>query len=112
MATEEKRPIRRLSSFDYLLGIDDSSRMGGFRFKETPDGDFINSSNTLHIPPLTCIYLQTIQNIVVDIVDIIIKQKASTWKTAIGLQAADGLQVSGRFIHLERATLVLRQSLL
>ena len=53
MATEEKRPIRRLSSFDYLLGIDDSSRMGGFRFKETPDGDFLNSSNTLRIPPLT-----------------------------------------------------------
>lgn len=55
LATEEKRPVRRLSSFDYLLGIDDSSRMGGFRFKKTPDGDFINSSNTLRIPPLTSI---------------------------------------------------------
>ena len=55
MATEEKRPVRRLSSFDYLLGIDDSSRMGGFRFKEAPDGEFINSSNTLRIPPLTSI---------------------------------------------------------
>lgn len=55
LATEEKRLVRRLSSFDYLMGIDDSSRMGGFRFKETPDGDFINSSNTLRIPPLTSI---------------------------------------------------------
>ena len=55
LATEEKRPVRRLSSFDYLLGIDDSSRMGGFRFKKTPDGEFINSSNTLRIPPLTSI---------------------------------------------------------
>lgn len=55
LATEEKRPVRRLSSFDYLLGIDDSSRMGGFRFKKTPDGDFINSSNTLRVPPLTSI---------------------------------------------------------
>lgn len=55
LATEEKRPVRRLSSFDYLLGIDDSSRMGGFRFKKTPNGDFINSSNTLRIPPLTSI---------------------------------------------------------
>lgn len=53
LAAEEKRSVRRLSSFDYLLGIDDSSRMGGFRFKETLDGDFINSSNTLRIPPLT-----------------------------------------------------------
>lgn len=30
MAKEEKRPVRRLSSFDYLIGIDDYSRMGGF----------------------------------------------------------------------------------
>ena len=33
LATEENRPVRRLSSFDYLCGIDDFSRMGGFRFK-------------------------------------------------------------------------------
>ena len=55
LATEEKRPVRRLSSFDYLLGMDDASRRGGFRCKKTPDGDFINSSNTLRIPPLTSI---------------------------------------------------------
>lgn len=53
LAEEEKRPVRRLSSFDYLLGIDDYSRMGGFRFKESVDGDFINVSDTLCIPPLT-----------------------------------------------------------
>lgn len=52
LATEEKRPIRRLTSFDYLLGIDDFSRMGGFRFKTTLDGDFINTSNVLRTPPL------------------------------------------------------------
>ncbi|MEG0891447.1 MAG: HipA domain-containing protein [Bacteroidales bacterium] len=55
LAAEEKRIVRRLSSFDYLVGIDDLSRMGGFRFKETPDGDFINASNMLRIPPLTSI---------------------------------------------------------
>ena len=54
-ATEEKRPIKRLSSFDYLIGIDDYSRMGGFRFKESPDGPFICTGNTLSIPPLTSI---------------------------------------------------------
>lgn len=53
LAGEKKRPVRRLSSFDYLLGIDDYSRMGGFRFKESMDGDFINVSDTLRIPPLT-----------------------------------------------------------
>lgn len=52
-AQEQRRPLRRLSSFDYLLGIDDYSRMGAFRFKETPDSDFINSDPALKIPPLT-----------------------------------------------------------
>ncbi|MBQ8810720.1 MAG: type II toxin-antitoxin system HipA family toxin [Bacteroidales bacterium] len=53
MAQEENRPVRRLSSFDFLTGIDDSSRMGGFRFKETLDGEFINTDSSLRIPPLT-----------------------------------------------------------
>lgn len=53
LAQEEKRPLRRLSSFDYLTAIDDYSRMGGFRFKEKVDGVFINSSPTLRVPTLT-----------------------------------------------------------
>ena len=52
-AAEEKRPVRRLSSFDFLTGIDDFSRMGGFRFKEDLGGEFINVSESLKIPPLT-----------------------------------------------------------
>lgn len=53
IAKEEQRSIDRISSFDYLLGIDDFSRMGGFRFKESPEGDFINSSPVLRVLPLT-----------------------------------------------------------
>ena len=76
LATEEKRPVRKLSSFDYLMGIDDYSRMGGFRFKEpmeqrepsnslewpsrdrgrrsqNQDGEYINCEKSLRIPPLT-----------------------------------------------------------
>ncbi|CDN31910.1 HipA domain family protein [Mucinivorans hirudinis] len=53
LATEQKRPVRRLSSFDYLMGIDDHSRMGAFRFKESLDGEFINASNQIKVPPLT-----------------------------------------------------------
>ena len=34
----------RNSSFDYLMGIDDFSRMGGFRFKRELEGDYINMS--------------------------------------------------------------------
>lgn len=52
-ASEEKRPVRRLSSFDYLIGIDDFSRMGGFRLKKELDGDFINCEVYLRIPPIT-----------------------------------------------------------
>lgn len=52
-ASEESRPVRRLSSFDFLRGIDDFSRMGGFRFKEDKDGDFIHAGETRQIPPLT-----------------------------------------------------------
>ncbi|MGN0195704.1 MAG: type II toxin-antitoxin system HipA family toxin [Candidatus Cryptobacteroides sp.] len=53
LATEEQRPVRKLSSFDYLVGIDDFSRMGGFRFKASHDGGFINCEKSLRIPPLT-----------------------------------------------------------
>ena len=52
-ATEEKRAVRRLSSYDFLIGIDDYSRMGGFRFKKSLNGDFINTDEYLKIPPLT-----------------------------------------------------------
>lgn len=53
LAKEEKRPVRRLSSLDYLIGIEDFSRMGAFRFKESMNGDYINASEVLRIPPLT-----------------------------------------------------------
>lgn len=53
LASEEKRAVRSLSSFDYLMGIDDFSRMGGFRFKKELEGEFINVSASLKIPSLT-----------------------------------------------------------
>lgn len=52
LAKEEKPPVRRLSSFDYLTGIEDFFRMGGLRFKESLDGKYINVSEALRIPPL------------------------------------------------------------
>lgn len=55
-AQEEKRLARRLSSFDYILGIDDASRMGGFRFALSKDGEFINTSPELKVPPLTSVH--------------------------------------------------------
>ena len=55
VASEEKRPVRRLTSFDYLKGIDDESRMGGFRFAEIPGGKFINCEASLRVPPLASV---------------------------------------------------------
>ena len=52
-AAEEKRAVRRLTSFDLLKGIDDASRMGSFRFAETPGGDFINCETDFRVPPFT-----------------------------------------------------------
>lgn len=54
-AAEKKRPVRRLTSFDYLMGIDDESRMGGFRFAEIPGGEFINCDVNLRVPPLASV---------------------------------------------------------
>lgn len=54
-AADEKRPVKRLTSFDYLMGIDDASRMGGFRFTRTKGGKFINVDPNLRVPPLTSV---------------------------------------------------------
>lgn len=54
-AADEKRPVKRLTSFDYLMGIDDASRMGGFRFTITKGGKFINVDPNLRVPPLTSV---------------------------------------------------------
>lgn len=51
-AIDENRPLRKLSSFDYLLGIDDFSRVGGFRFKIDRKADFINLNTFYQIPPI------------------------------------------------------------
>lgn len=53
LTKEEKRQVRRLSSFYYLIGIEDFSRMGFGELKEAIDGKYINASEVLCIPPLT-----------------------------------------------------------
>ena len=52
-AQEENRPVKNLSHYDFLVGIDDFSRMGGLRFCEKQGGEFINSSTKFQIPPIT-----------------------------------------------------------
>jgi serine/threonine-protein kinase HipA len=53
MARSEKRPEKTLKESDYLLGVFDGHRMGAIRFKEDPDGPFLNDNKTLASPPWT-----------------------------------------------------------
>jgi serine/threonine-protein kinase HipA len=51
-AQEEQRPVRTLSSYDYLVGIEDLTRMGGIRYCTENNGAFINSNSRYSVPPL------------------------------------------------------------
>lgn len=51
LAEKEERKPRNLTEIDFLLGVDDETRMGGLRFKLKPDGDFISSDNISPVPP-------------------------------------------------------------
>ena len=55
VARSEKRPEKTLRESDYLLGVFDGHRMGAIRFKEDPDGPFLNDNETLASPPWTSI---------------------------------------------------------
>jgi len=55
MARFEKRPEITLRESDYLLGVFDGHRMGALRFKEDPNGPFLNNNENLASPPWTSI---------------------------------------------------------
>ena len=43
---------RRLSDWDYLLGVEDTLRMGAFRFKDVQTGEYLNAADTYQVPPI------------------------------------------------------------
>ena len=51
-AKSEGRPVRVLTNYDYLTGIEDFTRMGGIRYKEEDNHDFINASEKYLVPPI------------------------------------------------------------
>ena len=55
IAQREKRPSKNLLETEYLLGVHDRYRMGAIRFKETPEGPFINNDTNLPTPPWSAI---------------------------------------------------------
>jgi serine/threonine-protein kinase HipA len=51
-AAEEGTTPRTLTEIDYLLLVDDETRMGALRFAERPDGPFLARRGATRIPPL------------------------------------------------------------
>ncbi len=57
---EERRP-KKFFDTDYMLGIQDVCRSGGFRFKEYENGPFLGCEESYPIPPITS--LRTLEEI-------------------------------------------------
>lgn len=52
MAQSEGRPKRTLTNYDYLIGIEDHTRMGGIRYKSADSENYINASAKFQVPPI------------------------------------------------------------
>ena len=51
LAKAKGEPPKTLYDIDYLLGVYDETRMGAFRFKLDPNGDFLDSDTEKSTPP-------------------------------------------------------------
>ena len=51
-AQGEGRVVRVLTNYDYLIGIEDFTRMGGIRYKSEDSDDYINTNAKFSIPPI------------------------------------------------------------
>ena len=51
IAKEEKRVVKNLHDIDFLLGVNDESRMGGLRFKLQEKEPFLNNDKARPTPP-------------------------------------------------------------
>tara|TARA_R110002049_G_scaffold112951_1_gene262846 strand:- start:995 stop:2233 length:1239 start_codon:yes stop_codon:yes gene_type:complete len=53
VARQEGRRLAKLNESDYLLGVHDTFRMGGLRFKLQEDGPFLDNHQQFAAPPLS-----------------------------------------------------------
>ncbi len=51
LAERERRPVRALGDWEFLLGVHDHARLGALRFRREPDGPFVDNSE-LSAPPV------------------------------------------------------------
>lgn len=52
LAKIENRNPRKLNEIDYLLGVNDETRMGAIRFSLSKDGPFVATNESYPIPPI------------------------------------------------------------
>ena len=52
MAQSERRPKRTLTNYDYLIGIEDFTRMGGIRYKGEDSEEYIHAGTKYLVPPI------------------------------------------------------------
>jgi serine/threonine-protein kinase HipA len=55
LAKEAEKPTPKLYDIDFLLGVQDESRMGALRFKTDPNGPFLSDTAQYPIPPISSI---------------------------------------------------------
>jgi serine/threonine-protein kinase HipA len=53
-AREQQRPLRNLRSWDFLLGVNDESRMGALRLRDPASGEYVDT-RALSAPPITAL---------------------------------------------------------
>ncbi|MCB0850807.1 MAG: HipA domain-containing protein [Bacteroidetes bacterium] len=55
LARKGETPQKRLTESDFLLGVNDETRMGALRFKLEEEGDFLSNQGDIKAPPFTSI---------------------------------------------------------
>ena len=55
ISRKTEKSKKRLMESDYLLGVNDETRMGALRFKQNEDGEFLSSQLEIETPPFTSI---------------------------------------------------------
>jgi len=54
-ARQDGRKAKRLTDWDYLLGVHDATRLGALRLRSPEGGEFIDSDRQLAAPPITSV---------------------------------------------------------
>jgi len=80
----------KLYEIDFLLGVYDESRMGGLRFKVSPDGPFVNNDENYSVPPWSSV--RTLQNAAKKIEADNVKEDTQKW---LNLLLAPGSSLGG-----------------